>query len=94
VQISGGDAAINALANSPELLAVSMRLAKVGSAGAKKRARVDTGEMRRGIIARRIKGGARVLMTTDHDIFNEFGTSRMPAQPMLRPSMDDLRGVL
>lgn len=91
------DTSFGALAAAilPGVAAASMRVAKVGSAGAKRRARVDTGEMRNKIVARRIAGGgARVLANTDHDLFNEYGTSRMSAQPFMRPSMDDCRGVL
>jgi HK97 gp10 family phage protein len=55
-------------------------------------ARVDTGEMRDSIdytVTR--SGGQAVLILsvgTDHGIFNELGTSRLPAQPMIRPAID------
>jgi HK97 gp10 family phage protein len=94
VEVVTNQGAVEALANGPELLAVSMRAAKAGSAGAKRRARVDTGQMRNAIKARRITGGARVMGGTDHDIYNEFGTSRMSAQPFIRPSMDDARAAI
>jgi HK97 gp10 family phage protein len=94
MQVDTDEGAIRALANSAELLAVSMRAAKAGSAGAKRRARVRTGEMRNAVKARRIVNGARVMGGTDHDVYNEFGTSKMSAQPFIRPSMDDARAAL
>ena len=36
---------------------------------------------------------ARVVSGTDYTIYNEFGTSRMSAQPMARPSMDVARAA-
>jgi HK97 gp10 family phage protein len=57
--------------------------------GAKRRARVDTGEMRRrlrgemtGAFAGRVVGGAQ------HTIYNEYGTRHMAAQPMLTPAAE------
>ena len=57
-------------------------------------ARVDTGEMRAGIHAQPLGvTGARVTGTSDHDIYNEFGTFKMSAKPMFRPSMDVARSA-
>jgi HK97 gp10 family phage protein len=59
---------------------------------AKSLARVDTGEMREGLHAdvTGIPGGLQMTLTgdSDHTIFNELGTSRMSAQPMMRPAID------
>jgi len=79
--------AVAALANSAALLAVSMRKASAGAADAARRSRVDTGAMRAGWHAIPIPGGARVINEVGHTAYNEYGTSRMPAQPMARPSM-------
>lgn len=66
--------------------------AQAAEAMAKRLARVDTGEMRDGIEAAvTLRGGRRVLVlsgSAPHTLFNELGTSRMSAQPMLRPAMD------
>jgi HK97 gp10 family phage protein len=55
-------------------------------------ARVDTGEMRDSIDFTVEGSGAVVSLTlsvgTDHGYFNEVGTSRMSAQPMIRPAID------
>jgi HK97 gp10 family phage protein len=59
---------------------------------AKGLARVDTGEMRDRIHAdvERGPGGVTLTLAGDapHTVFNELGTSRLPAQPMIRPAMD------
>jgi HK97 gp10 family phage protein len=79
----------------PGLAATSLRLARVGQAGAQRRARVDTGEMRDSIEAHGIGGaGATWGSSNGHMAYNEFGTVHMSAQPMVRPSVDDLRAAL
>ena len=86
--------AINALATSAELMAVTMKAANAGAQGAKRRARVDTGEMRNAINAKPNGRGARVSSPAAHSVFNEYGTRRMSAQPFMRPSMADVRAAL
>lgn len=60
--------------------------------GAKRRARVDTGEMRQ-----RLQGemtdtfAGRVVGWAAHTIYNEFGTRHMGAQPMLVPAAEAAR---
>ncbi len=53
---------------------------------------VDTGEMRDGLHADVERQGDVVTLTltgdAPHTIHNEYGTSTMPAQPMIRPAMD------
>lgn len=79
----------------PGLQAVSMGACEAGAADAARRSRVDTGAMRAGWHAEPLPhGGARMSGGTDHDVFNEFGTSRMRAQPMARPSMDVARAAI
>jgi hypothetical protein len=54
--------------------------------------RVDTGAMRDSIDFTVSGGSAARILTlsvgTDHGLVNEVGTSRMPAQPMIRPALD------
>ena len=69
----------------------------VGMAGeavvssAKRFVRKDTGELQRSINSRRvpIPYGARAVISTsvEHAIYNEFGTSKMSAQPFLQPAL-------
>lgn len=61
-------------------------------AGCKERSRVDTGQMRNGWQAS-MDGdlSGTVSNSVDHAIYNEYGTARMSAQPMLHPSMDAAR---
>lgn len=55
-------------------------------AGAKSRARVDTGAMRNAIRHEHKKLSSSVISPVDHSVFNEFGTVKMSAQPFMRPS--------
>lgn len=58
---------------------------------AKEKSRVDSGKMQAGWNRSKIgagrKGGYRIYNTVPYTVFNEFGTSRMEAQPMLGPAM-------
>lgn len=61
-------------------------------AGAKSRARVDTGAMRAGIgveMSGPLSG--EVIGHADYTIYNELGTSKMAAQPMLTPAAEEAR---
>lgn len=72
----------------PGLTAISLRKATAGAADAARRSRVDTGAMRAGWKATPLPGGAaRVSSGPEYTVYNEYGTSRMAAQPMARPSM-------
>lgn len=52
---------------------------------------VDTGELRDSLHIEELPdGGKRIVVGTDHWVFPEFGTSEMPAQPFMRPVIDDL----
>jgi HK97 gp10 family phage protein len=66
--------------------------AQAAEGRAKELARVDTGEMRDSIeaVVEHVGNGRRIVLSvgTDHGLFNEIGTSRMPAQPMIRPAAD------
>lgn len=70
-----------------ELSAEVVRLAKENS-------RVDTGAMQAGWnrskIGRGWKGGYRIYNTVPYTVFNEFGTSKMSAQPMLGPALTEV----
>lgn len=67
--------------------------AQAAETNARNRARVDTGEMRDGIHANVERRGSSVTMVlagdAKHTIYNEFGTSTMSAQPMIRPAIDE-----
>lgn len=51
-------------------------------------ARVDTGAMRAGIVGRPAGLQGEVTSGPDYTVYNEYGTSRMSAQPMFRPAAD------
>lgn len=59
---------------------------------AKDNSRVDTGAMQTGWTRRRVgeggKAGYRILNSVPYTVYNEFGTYKMSAQPMLGPAMD------
>lgn len=52
---------------------------------------VDTGELRDSGHLEEQEGSIEVVFGTDHAIPIEFGTSRMEAQPFLRPAMENKR---
>jgi HK97 gp10 family phage protein len=66
--------------------------------GCKRRSRERTGAMRRGWNRQRIgvgrRAGWRIYDSVPYTIYNEFGTSRMSAQPMLGPEMRAARSRL
>jgi hypothetical protein len=77
-----------AAATAAGLRAVSMRKGASGAAAAASYSRVRSGRMRGGWTAEPLGvNGARVTNPVPHTIFNEFGTYRMSAKPMARPSM-------
>jgi HK97 gp10 family phage protein len=58
-------------------------------AGAKDRAPVDLGTLKNSIQAGPVaKGHWRVRVGVHYGIYQEFGTSRMPAQPYLMPAFE------
>ena len=52
---------------------------------------VDTGKLKKSISIKKIEGGKSIGPDTDYDIYVEYGTSRMAAQPYLRPAMQENR---
>lgn len=61
---------------------------------AKRHVRVRTGELRDSI-GWEVRGQEmRMGSNVGHALYNELGTSRMSAQPYLRPALDVLRDVL
>jgi HK97 gp10 family phage protein len=67
--------------------------ADAAKAEAQSRARVDTGAMRDSIdaVVRTTGGGRRQMVLSigvSYGIFHELGTSRISAQPMIRPAID------
>lgn len=69
-------------------------LAQIGAAGAKRRAPVDTGELRDDIAAAEVDGVARYGTDVEHGLYQEVGTYKMEAQPYLRPAQDDIKAAL
>lgn len=63
--------------------------AYVLEAGAKRRAPVDTGFLRASGSSNKTTGGAEVVFTANYAYYQEFGTSKMPAQPFVRPTIDE-----
>jgi HK97 gp10 family phage protein len=59
--------------------------------GAKRRSRVDTGRMREGWELIETNQGIRVENDVEYTVHNEYGTVNMPAQPMIRPSFEEVR---
>lgn len=55
---------------------------------------VDTGKLKRSISIKNIEGGKSIGPDTDYDIYVEMGTSRMGAQPYMRPAMDENRKLI
>lgn len=76
-----------AAAAVPKAGAVVQKTAHEVEAGAKARARVDTGNMK-GAISAQSTGllSARVSAGADYTIYNEYGTRYMSAQPMFVPA--------
>jgi HK97 gp10 family phage protein len=61
---------------------------------AKAHSRVDTGEMRDGWTADQTSDThGTVSNDVPHTVFNEYGTVKMTAQPMLHPAMDEARAT-
>ena len=71
----------------PKASAVVQKTAHEVQAGAQLRARVDTGNMK-GAIEAQPTGtlSARVTAGAEYTVYNEYGTHKMAAQPMLRPA--------
>ncbi|MDQ3760977.1 MAG: HK97 gp10 family phage protein [Actinomycetota bacterium] len=60
---------------------------------AQRAAPVDTGELRDSIHAQPVQGRTvRIVAAADHATYVELGTSRMNAQPFLRPAAYQRRG--
>lgn len=59
-------------------------------AGAARRSRVDTGDMRDGWEWRETNEGGYLTNEVPHTVFNEYGTRHMSAQPMARPAFDEV----
>lgn len=54
---------------------------------------VDTGELRESIEDIEVDGHGVISVGTDHWEFVEYGTSRMDAQPFIRPALYRNRGA-
>ncbi len=79
------------LKTDPDVEAGVQDAADEGLARAQDLVPVDTGELRDSLhIEDGEGGGKRIVAETDHWQFPEFGTSDMPAEPYLRPVIDDI----
>jgi HK97 gp10 family phage protein len=59
---------------------------------AKAHSRVDTGEMRDGWTAEQTSDThGTVYNDVPHTVFNEYGTVKMTAQPMIHPAIDEAK---
>ena len=76
-----------AAATAAGLAAVSLRKAAAGAAAARGFSRRRTGAMAAGWKPVPLGTGARVVSGPHYTIYNEYGTFKMAAQPMARPSM-------
>lgn len=77
-----------------ELAACVQRAGFRVEAGAKRRARVDTGYMRGQIRwIRESPYSGRVIGGAEYTVFNEFGTVNMSAQPMFVPAAEEVRPI-
>lgn len=72
---------------------LEMKAAQQGAELARALAPVDSGELRRGILARRTEGGAAVVSTAPHGAMVEFGTSKSRAQPYMQPMAEKMRSA-
>ena len=73
----------------PGVQAAFMRKAEAGANAARSRAAVDTGAMRASVYAEPTANGSRFGARVPHAVFVEYGTSKMRAQPFIRPSMNE-----
>lgn len=75
--------------------AAAHRLSKAADlcvGGAKRRSRVRTGEMRDGWRKEPAGDGWIVANDVPYTFYNEYGTTKMAAQPMLHPASDEVAG--
>ena len=55
---------------------------------------VQTGNMRNSVAAANSPDGALVSVDAPYAFFVEYGTSRMPAQPFVRPAIDEGKNLI
>lgn len=83
-------AAVAALAHNPALRAVVLEYGELVADRARATAPSDTGAGASTIRAEEVEGEVHVSWDASHFYmaFSEYGTSRMPARPFLRPALD------
>lgn len=98
VDTSAVDAALKRLSNATRGAALGKGLmagALVVEGDAKRRAPVDTGNLRNSIRAEQVSDTEATVGTpVDYAIYPEFGTSRQAAQPYLRPALEQNRQTI
>jgi len=91
VQIEGIDKIIAKLENlkNVDTIPVAMAGAYKILSGAQQRAPVKTGYLRQSGFVEEVEDGAEIGFSAEYAWYQEFGTSKMPAQPYLRPTLDE-----
>ena len=74
--------------DSGEAADISLVGAEAFADDAKTLVAVDTGELKESIHASGKDNGAVIVAGTDHAAHQEWGTSKMPAHPFMRPAID------
>lgn len=78
----------------PKAARIVGRHAKIVEVKAKLAAPHDTGALRNSILARQVgEVSWEIGVGVSYGIFQEFGTSRMPAHPFLIPAVEGQRGA-
>lgn len=89
---------IENLQHSDIVGALTGELSKRAVEIAKDNSRIDTGKMRAGWNRSKIgtnrQGGWRIYNSVEYAVHHEYGTVKMPAQPMLGPAIDEITGMI
>ena len=85
---------IDELENSEQMRVMLRKVAEAAAEGARRRAPVDTGRLRDSISSEDETGRAWYGTDVDYALFQELGTRYQPAQPYLRPALDDAKREL
>jgi HK97 gp10 family phage protein len=90
--------AIKQLGGSQDVTTALILIGQAGEASAKSHAPVDTGNLRRSITHelgdRDGVQYVRIGTNVRYAIYQELGTRFHPANPFLRPALEDLRGLV
>lgn len=81
-------AACNAFAEGPEVEALIAKGIEAGAAAARRFVPIDTGALQASIGTEQEGAVGRYGASEEYALYVELGTSRMGAQPYLRPAID------